>query len=146
MKIFIGSDHAGFNLKSAIFEKLKVEGHEVLDLGTDSTDSCHYPEFAITVAKEVSRGNGVGILVCGSGIGVSMVANRFQNIRAALCRTTTEAELSRQHNNSNIICLGERLTQEAFAFDIVDTWLNTEFEGGRHQGRVDLFNSLGEKV
>ena len=69
-----------------------------------------------------------GILVCGSGIGVSMVANRFQNIRAALCRTTTEAELSRQHNNSNIICLGERLTQEAFAFDIVDTWLNTEFE------------------
>lgn len=146
MKIYIGSDHAGFKLKSAILEKLKSEGHEVVDLGTNSLDSCHYPEFASLVAKEVSQGNGQGILFCGSGIGVSMVANRYQNVRAALCRTTTEAELSRKHNDANIICLGERLTEQSLAFDIVETWMKTDFEGGRHQGRVDLFNSLGEKA
>jgi ribose 5-phosphate isomerase B len=146
MKLYIGSDHAGFNLKSALLEKLTSEGHEVVDLGTNSLDSCHYPEYATNVAKEVSKNDGKGILVCGSGIGVSMVANRYQNVRAALCRSSVEAELSRQHNNSNIICLGERLTEQSLAFEIVDTWLKTDFEGGRHQGRVDLFNSLGEKA
>ena len=146
MKLYIGSDHAGFNLKSALLEKLTSEGHEVVDLGTNSLDSCHYPEYATSVAKEVSKSDGKGILVCGSGIGVSMVANRYQNVRAALCRTSVEAELSRQHNNSNIICLGERLTEQSLAFEIIETWLKTDFEGGRHQGRVDLFNSLGEKA
>lgn len=144
MKIFLGSDHAGFNLKSAIFEKLKREEVEVIDLGTDSLDSCHYPDFATAVAKEVSKGNGKGVLVCGSGIGVSMVANRYKNVRAALCRSVEEAKLSRQHNDSNVLCLGERLTESSLAMEILEAWMTTEFEGGRHQGRVDLFNSLGE--
>lgn len=144
MKLYIGSDHAGFNLKSAIVEKLKSQGLEVVDLGTDSLESCHYPDYAAAVAKEVAKGHGKGILVCGSGIGVSMVANRFVNVRAALCRSVVEAQLSRQHNDANILCLGERLTEQSVAMEIVNAWMETEFEGGRHQNRIDLFNSLGE--
>ena len=148
-KLYIGSDHAGFILKSALLEKLKKsQQYEVIDVGTNSLDSCHYPQFAIDVAKGVQTDSkdseAIGVLVCGSGIGVSMVANRFKGVRAALCRSEVDAELSRQHNNSNVLCIGERLTQEDEAFKILDRWLSTEFEGGRHQNRIDLFNNLGE--
>ncbi|MGB0453328.1 MAG: ribose 5-phosphate isomerase B [Bacteriovoracaceae bacterium] len=149
MKVYIGSDHAGFKLKSLLLQKFE-EGvfgdYTVENLGTNSDESCHYPEFAKVVAEKVQGDkDSLGILVCGSGIGVSMVANRFKSVRAALCRSSKDAEMSRLHNNSNVICLGERFHEDFNeAVEIVKTWLSTSFEGGRHQGRVDLFDSLGE--
>lgn len=142
--IYIGSDHAGFKMKSAFLKTLKEKNIEFVDLGTQSEESCHYPEFASAVAKKVSAENAKGLLVCGSGIGVSMVANRYKGVRAALCRTVEEAKLSRQHNNSNVLCLGERITEQNLAEEIFEAWLTTEFEGGRHQNRIDLFDQLGE--
>lgn len=145
MKIYIGSDHAAFEAK----EQLRIhlsERYQTIDCGANSTDSCHYPEYAKRVATQVQADteNSVGILLCGSGIGVSMVANRFKDVRAALCRTKEDAQLSRQHNNSNVICFGARVNTIDEIIDMVEAWLDTSFEGGRHEERVSMFNGLGQ--
>ena len=137
-RIIIGSDHGGFELKGEIIEHLKKLGYEVLDLGCHSTESCDYPLIAKAVVKEVLATNGRGILVCGTGIGMSIAANRFDGIRASHCTDTFSARMTRMHNDSNILCLGERITGNGLAMDIVDIWLTTEFEGGRHQKRIDM--------
>lgn len=123
---------------------LRELGHEIVDIGPETPESTDYPLYAQRVVKEVVESNGFGILLCGSGIGVSMVANRYKNIRAALCRTPKEAMLSRQHNNANVLCLGARIQSFEELQQIVRSWIDSDFEGGRHQRRVDLFNSLGE--
>lgn len=137
-KIIIGSDHGGFNLKTSIVKYLKDNGIEVVDLGCYSSESCDYPIIAQSVAKEVLSTGVRGILVCGTGIGVSIAANRFDGIRASHCTDTFTARMTRMHNDSNILCLGERITGVGLALDIVDIWLNTPFEGGRHQKRIDM--------
>ena len=137
-KIIIGSDHGGYNLKNAIINHLNTLGYEVSDLGCYSTDSCDYPVVAKAVSQEVIKSGARGILVCGTGIGMSIVANRFDGIRASHCTDTFTARMTRMHNNSNILCLGERITGQGLALDIVDIWLNTDFEGGRHQKRIDM--------
>ncbi len=141
-KIAIGSDHAGFNLKNTLKKYLEEKGYEVKDYGTYSADSCDYPVYAKAVANSVASGEyEKGILCCGSGVGVSIVANKVKGIRAVLARESLTAKLSRNHNDSNVLCLGERITGEALAFDIVDTWLASEYEGGRHQKRIDMMES-----
>ena len=137
-KIIIASDHGGYNLKTKIVEHLREKGYEVDDLGTHSTESCDYPIYAKKVAQEVLATGHKGILVCGTGIGMSIAANRFDGIRASHCTDTFSARMTRMHNNSNILCLGERITGAGLALDIVDIWLNTEFSGGRHQARLDM--------
>lgn len=139
IKIAVGSDHGGLEYKGKILEFLKNKGYETIDEGTYSKESCDYPEFARKVANLVAEKKADrGILICGSGIGMSIAANKVKGIRAALCSETTSARLSREHNNSNILCLGQRLIGETMAFEIVETWLNTEFAGGRHQHRIDI--------
>ncbi len=139
IKIAVGSDHGGLEYKEKILEFLKNKGYETIDEGTYSKESCDYPEFARKVANLVAEKKAdKGILICGSGIGMSIAANKVKGIRAALCSETTSARLSREHNNSNILCLGQRLIGETMAFEIVETWLNTEFAGGRHQHRIDI--------
>lgn len=137
-RIIIGSDHGGFRLKGEIIEHLKKLGYEVSDLGCYSIESCDYPPIAKAVTKEVLATQGRGILVCGTGIGMSITANRFNGIRASHCTDTFTARMTRMHNDSNILCLGERITGAGLALDIVDIWLETEFEGGRHQKRIDM--------
>ena len=137
-KIIIGSDHGGYNLKNNIVEYLKNNGYEVEDFGCYTTESCDYPIIAKSVAQKVVETGVRGILVCGTGIGVSIVANRFGGIRASHCTDTFTARMTRMHNDSNILCLGERITGVGLALDIVDIWLKTEFEGGRHQKRIDM--------
>ena len=137
-KIVIGSDHGGFRLKNEIIEHIKELGYEVSDLGCNTTDSCDYPPIAKAVAQEVLETKARGILVCGTGIGMSITANRFDGIRASHCTDTFTARMTRMHNDSNILCLGERITGSGLALDIVDIWLKTEFEGGRHQKRIDM--------
>ena len=137
-KIIIGSDHGGFRLKEEVIKHLKSLNYEIIDLGCYNADSCDYPVIAKAVAKEVLNTNSRGILICGTGIGVSITANRFEGIRASHCTDTFTARMTRMHNNSNILCLGERITGTGLALDIVDIWLNTEFEGGRHQKRIDM--------
>ena len=136
--IIIGSDHGGFNLKQAIIEHLKNKGLDVVDLGCYNTESCDYPVIAKAVAEKVLADSSRGILVCGTGIGVSITANRYKGIRASHCTDTFTARMTRMHNDSNILCLGERITGVGLALDIVDIWLNTSFEGGRHQRRIDM--------
>lgn len=138
-KIAIGSDHGGLEYKNAIIKYLQEKGYETIDVGTYTKESCDYPLYAHKVAKLVANKEAdKGILICGSGIGMSIAANKTKGIRAALCSETTSARLSREHNNSNILCMGERLIGETMALEIVETWLNTEFSGGRHQHRIDL--------
>ncbi len=141
-KIGVGSDHAGVNLKNKIAEFLKEKGYEVIDYGTHSTESCDYPVYAKAVAKSVANGeNERGIICCGSGIGVSIAANKVKGVRAVLAHEPYSAMLSRLHNNANVLCLGERITGESLALDIVETWLHSEYEGGRHQRRVDMLDA-----
>ena len=135
--IIIGSDHGGFNLKREIIKHLQQLNYSVEDLGCFSQDSCDYPIIAKAVSKKVLETGHKGILICGTGIGVSITANRFEGIRASHCTDTFTARMTRMHNDSNILCLGERITGVGLALDIVDTWLNTEFEGGRHQKRIE---------
>lgn len=136
--IIIGSDHGGFNLKQAVIAYLKEQGYLVSDLGCYSQDTCDYPIVAKSVAEEVLKTGNKGILICGTGIGVSIVANRFSGIRASHCTDTFTARMTRMHNDSNILCLGERVIGVGLAIDIVDVWLNTDFEGGRHQKRIEM--------
>ena len=136
--IIIGSDHGGYNLKQAVIEHLNKKDLDVLDLGCYSLDSCDYPVIAKAVAEKVLEESSKGILICGTGVGVSIAANRYDGIRASHCTDTFTARMTRMHNDSNILCLGERITGVGLALDIVDTWLNTSFEGGRHQKRIDM--------
>jgi ribose 5-phosphate isomerase B len=138
MKIAIGNDHAGPDYKFAILEYLKKEGYEVINHGTDSIDSVDYPDFANPVAKAVNNGEvSFGILVCGSANGVAMTANKYPKVRAGVCWTQEIVSLSRQHNDANILCIPARYTSIPQAVKMVQTFLNTEFEGGRHKTRVD---------
>ncbi|NPB05669.1 MAG: ribose 5-phosphate isomerase B [Aquificae bacterium] len=142
-KIAVGSDHAGFRLKEFVKKLLKEKGYEVVDVGTHSEERCHYPVYAAAVARLVSSGEvGRGILVCGSGIGMSIVANKFKGVRAALCHNVYSAKYSRLHNDSNVLCLGGRVTAEGLAQEIVEVWLSTPFEGGRHSERLRLIEEL----
>jgi len=139
MKIALGADHAGFPLKEKIKEFLQSKGYEVIDMGTHSTESVHYPDFAKKVALAVQRGEADrGILICGTGIGMSITANKFKGIRAALCTNEYMARMSRRHNDANVLCLGERVLGVELALSIVEAWLEEEFEGGRHEVRVKL--------
>lgn len=144
MKIYIASDHAAFNEKNALLDYLKKNKHEIIDLGTHNAESTHYPEWARKLVDKVLSERTMGILLCGSGIGVSMAANRFKGIRAALCRDEDDAKMSRLHNDANVLCLAGRKTSQDMINKISDVFLATPFEGGRHQTRVDLFNNLGE--
>ena len=135
--VHLASDHAGHALKDLIARELARLGFTVTDHGTDSGESCDYPVFAHKLCDAVLTENGRGILVCGSGIGMSMAANRHDGIRAALCTTELHARLSRLHNDANVLCLGARITGEELALAIVVAFLETTFEGGRHQRRID---------
>lgn len=138
MKISIGNDHAGPEYKEAIVEMLKAKGHEVTNYGTDSSDSVDYPDFGHPVATDIETGKAeLGIVICGSGNGINMTVNKHQGIRAALCWTKEIAALARQHNDANIISIPARYTSINQAVEMVETFLNTDFEGGRHQNRVD---------
>jgi ribose 5-phosphate isomerase B len=138
MKIAIGSDHAGFGLKEEVITILKGLSLEVTDCGTDNTESVDYPDFGEKVSKLVSAGQvDKGILICGTGIGMSMVANKFPNVRAALCNDLFCAKMSRLHNDANILVLGGRLIGKDLAAEIVRTWLSTQFEGSRHLRRLE---------
>ena len=138
MKIAIGNDHAGTEYKFQILTYLKSKGIEVINYGTDNTGSVDYPDFVHPVAKDVENKNvELGILLCGSANGVAMTANKYQNIRAGLCWTTEIVELVRQHNNANILCIPARFTNIKDVLEMVNTFLTTEFEGGRHQNRIN---------
>jgi ribose 5-phosphate isomerase B len=142
-KIVIGSDHAAFEAKKLVAELLRFLNIEVVDIGTHSSDRCDYPDYAKSLVKMVIAENISGILLCGSGIGVSIVANRYQGIRAALCRSTLDAEMSRKHNDANVLCLGARSNTPAEIKEIIEVWLKTDFEGGRHSDRLDKIKNLG---
>ena len=144
MKIAIGSDHGGYKLKKQIIEKF--DEMEFLDKGTFSEDSCDYPDFAEAVCKSIQNNEvEFGIVICGTGIGISIAANKMKGIRAALCHNSFTAEMSRLHNNSNVLALGARVTGDELAFYIIKTWLNTSFEGGRHGKRVDKITAIENK-
>ena len=141
MKIAVGSDHGGFELKELVVQFLGELGHEVESVGCHSLESVDYPDIAEKVCHQVQEGHCEGgILVCGTGIGVSIAANRHKEIRAALCHEAFTARMSREHNNSNVLCLGGRVIGPEIALDIVRTWVETEFAGGRHQRRLDMFS------
>ncbi|MFT6345975.1 MAG: ribose 5-phosphate isomerase B [Myxococcota bacterium] len=137
MKIAIASDHAGFDLKSIIIKEFESK-LQIIDLGCDNSEtSVDYPDFAQKLAGEIiNKSADFGILVCGSGIGISIAANRFSQIRAALCHNSQIAELSRKHNDANVLCLGARIVDEKTAIQTVQTFLKTDFEGGRHANRI----------
>jgi ribose 5-phosphate isomerase B len=145
MKVAIASDHGGYHLKEDIKALLTEEGVEYKDFGTDSPESVDYPDFATEVATEVAAGNFErGILICGTGIGMSIAANKVKGIRAALCHDVFSARVTRQHNNSNVLTMGARVIGIEVAREIVRTWLGGEFEGGRHQRRVNKITDLEE--
>lgn len=148
MKIAIGSDHAGYRLKEEIKAHLVQKGpeNEIIDCGTISEASVDYPDFAEAVAKRVASGEcEKGIIVCGTGIGVSIAANKVKGIRAALCGDVFSARSSRAHNDANILCLGERVVGRGLAMMIVEEWLNTPFEGGRHERRVKKIHEIEKR-
>lgn len=147
MKIAIGCDHTATELKKKIIEFLKVNQCEVEDLGTHGKDSVDYPDFGRSVAAALSEGRADrGVLICGTGIGMSIVANKFPGIRATLCYDIFTGRMSRMHNDSNILVLGSRATSEQLALSITETWLKTEFEGGRHQNRIDKITDMEGSV
>jgi ribose 5-phosphate isomerase B len=141
--IAIGADHAGVRLKSQIAAFLRERGEVVSDLGTHDETSTDYPDYAEKVGREVAAGRAErGILICGTGIGISISANKIDGIRAALCGDTFSARMSREHNDANILCLGARVLGDGLALDIVATWMDARFAGGRHQRRVDKIAAL----
>jgi len=147
MKIAIGSDHAGFGLKEDVLAILKGTAHEVVDCGTNTTASVDYPDFGEKVARKVSAGEvDRGILICGTGIGMSMVANKFPNVRAALCNDLFSAKMSRLHNDANVLVLGGRIIGRDLAAEIVRTWLDTVFEGDRHMRRLQKIKNIEDTV
>ena len=145
--IFIGADSAGYNLKEEVKAHLVELGYVVNDCGTSSTESCHYPDFALHVCKNLQRqpkDSCFGILICGTGIGMSMAANKHRGIRAAACSDTFSARLTRVHNDANVLCFGERVVGMGLALDLVDAFIDAEFEGGKHQRRVDMITAIEE--
>ena len=143
MKISIGSDHGGFALKERIKKYLADKGHEVVDCGTDSADSCDYPVFGDAAARQVASGACErGIVICTTGIGISMAANKVRGVRCALCSEPYSAEMTRRHNNANMLAMGAAMIGPMMAERIVDVFLSTEFEGGRHQRRVSLVDAI----
>lgn len=143
MRIAIGSDHRGFAVKQKLIELLKQLGQEAVDVGTNSTESCDYPDIACVVAGQVSRREvDRGILICGTGIGMSIAANKFPGVRAAPCHDDLSAEMSRRHNDLNVLCLSADMLGEKLIDRMVEIWLNTEFEGGRHARRVEKILQL----
>lgn len=145
MKLAIGSDHGGIHLKEVLKKHLEERKIECIDVGTYTEESCDYPDFALKVCQEITEGNvDRGILVCGTGIGMSLAANKVKGIRAALCGDVFSATMSREHNNANVICLGERVLGPGLAVCVLDAWLDTEFAGGRHQRRVDKIMAIEE--
>lgn len=145
MKYFIGADHAGIDFKAFVKELFEKRGHEVVDMGPSTKDRVDYPDFAAKVCEEVLKNeNSKGILICGSGIGMSMAANKFDGIRAALCHNEYSAVMARQHNDANILCLGERVSGPGMIEAIVAAWDTNSFEGGRHEGRVEKINALSK--
>lgn len=145
MTISIGSDHAGFAYKEALKAMLQTDGHDVIDVGTHSDERADYPDYGVAAARLVADGTArFGVLVCGSGIGISIAANKVTGIRAANCVTVEMAALARQHNDANMVAVGQRLVSEDLAKDIVRTFLSTDFEGGRHTQRVEKIHTLGD--
>lgn len=143
MKIAIGNDHVAVEMKNHITKYLKEKGHEVINFGTDSSDRCDYPVYGKRVADAVASGKCErGILICGTGIGISLAANKVKGIRAAVCSEAYSARLTRQHNDANIIAFGARVVGDATAKMIVDEFINTEYEGGRHQRRIDMITAI----
>jgi len=146
MKLVIGCDHAAFGLKETIKQFLVKAGHEVEDVGAFDTSSVDYPQIGRKVASQVAQGlYERGILLCGTGLGMSMVANRYAHVRAALCNDLFSASMSRQHNDANILVLGGRVIGDVLAIEIVKTWMETPFEGGRHQRRLDQFDVVNSE-
>ena len=145
--IYIGADSAGYNLKEDVKAHLGELGYEVIDMGCDSTASCHYPEFASKVSEAVQANldGSFGILICGTGIGMSMCANKYKGIRAAVCGDTFSARMTRCHNDANVLCIGARVTGPFLALDIVDSFLAAEYEGGRHAIRVGMMSDIENK-
>jgi len=142
-RIAVGSDHAGYALKEDVAAHLRECGHDVVDVGTDSTERVDYPDFGAAVGRAVAGDDAeLGIAVCGSGIGICIAANKVPGVRAATVHDATSAHLAREHNDANIICLGERLIGPAVAIEAVDAWLAAQFEGGRHEGRVAKIDAL----
>ncbi len=142
-KFAIASDHAGYDLKESLKRSLKEEGIDLLDLGPQNSDSVDYPDYGIKLAKAVAEDDGMnGIVICGTGIGMSIVVNRFPGIRGTLCSDVYTAKLCREHNDSNILILGGRVVGKGLALEIVKTWLSTPFEGGRHQKRLDKIKDI----
>lgn len=145
MIIAIGADHGGFELKEHIVKYLKEKHLEVKDYGTYSEDSVDYPDCAAPVCRAVTdKTADCGILICGTGIGISIAANKHKGIRAALCGDVYSAKMTKQHNNANVLCMGGRVIGRELAFMIIDTWLNAEFEGGRHQNRINKIHAIEE--
>lgn len=145
--ILLASDHAGFILKEKLKSCLEKNGFKVRDLGTDSLDSCDYPEFSYCLAKRISEGRYKrGILICKTGIGHSIVANRLTGVRAALCYNVKAARLSREHNDSNVLILGAGFVPESLAKKILGVWLKTEFAGGRHLRRLNIIKEIEKKI
>lgn len=146
MKIALGSDHGGYELKLEIMKHLERKGIKFEDFGTYSKDSCDYPDYALKVAEQVvSKNYDFGILVCGTGIGISIAANKVEGIRAALCHDTFSAHATREHNDANILALGQRVIGTGLALDIVDVFLNTDFQGGRHAERIKKIDEIHKK-
>lgn len=147
MRIAIGNDHAAVALKNEIMEYVQSLGHEVVNFGTDTNESVNYPVYGEKVARAVAAGEfDCGILICGTGVGISLAANKVRGIRAAVCSETTTARLVKQHNNANIICFGARIVGGELAKDIVKTYLEAEFEGGRHATRVGMIMEIEDRA
>lgn len=146
MKIALGSDHGGYDLKQAICEYLKSQGHEVCDMGCNGTNSVDYPDYAFPVCEAVARGDfDRGILICGTGIGMSICANKVKGIRCALCGEPVSAKLTRRHNNSNVLAMGARIIGVEMAKAVTNAFLTTEFDGGRHENRVDKISAYEQR-
>ena len=144
MKIVLGCDHAGFNIKDAVIAHIQSKGHEVVEVGTFSSDSCHYPIFAHAACEKILDGScELGILICGTGIGMSIAANKHDGIRAACCSDVFSARLTREHNNANVLCFGERVVGLGLALDLVDAFLSAEYaNGGNHLTRVAMLSEI----
>ncbi|MBS1838780.1 MAG: ribose 5-phosphate isomerase B [Actinobacteria bacterium] len=147
MRIAVGADHAGVDLKDMLAAHLAGRGIDVVDLGTHGHDRVDYPDFGAAVGRAVASGDvDLGVCVCGSGIGIAIAANKVRGIRAATVHDQTSARLAREHNDANVICLGQRLLGEEVARDALDAWLDSEFQGGRHTGRVAKLDELGAEL
>ena len=143
MVIAIGCDHAGYELKEKVKARMAAAGHEMIDVGTNSTESVDYPAYGHAVGRSVAAGEAErGIAICGSGIGISIACNKVPGIRAALCTSVEMAEMCRRHNNANVICMGARMISEELAYAMIDTWMSTEFEGGKHERRINELDDI----